>query len=756
MRVGKWIVLAAISAVVGCEHREKPMPFRPMPLLDFELGIYDAQEPWRAPPNSFVELENAYVKRGQLLKRAGYTLFGTLDIEVDDETIGNGGIDDSGTLANYPVSHPSWIDDSDTDSYHILVTDGTAIARGWKDPYIDVDGPNGYVVNIYEPIITTLSSGQTHYSDTLFNSINSPAYPITFYDDGGATQTITIDYVSGPQGGPDAPDQPASGDIDSGGVNLWSPSSASYDVTFSATTTGTVTVTAYTAVGYLNLNTGSYFMDYYSGNWTASGTVVMDYRYKPEYPVLGIKGFFSRSGNEYLIANDTKRIYVYNSTTERFDDLLGADEWGADNDDFFQYAPYEDVCYINNNDDVPKVYDPSGGTVTDVDTDYIDGSGDYPIDYASFFLRHKNRAIYFKTSESSTLYSQRARYTPVDDLEYSGASSTVDYSYLYSDAPTDDQIISAFTIADDIVVPFNRSMWVLRYNGDPNAPYEWQRIPSIDGAVARMGFISFGEYVVFRGTDALMVTDGVSTQRFDFDIPGFSLDWNQEAKQYSFGIFVPHDRQGLMTYAKQGDSLPENVIAITLDEDSNTKSFSIFKFTDPFHCFGRWRGVGTVLWDDVGTPWDDIDYAWDDLRGIAGAALILAGDRSGNIYQYPVGYTDNGTEFTGYAKTAKLNPVPGQRSHLGYIEIMAEAVEGGSINVLAYADHDPNPYMNATVDLSPNSAYDEKVIRRVAVNKIANFHTLKIEMPGTHPVAIDQIAPFFKPAGPMRERLVSE
>ena len=53
---------------------------------------------------------------------------------------------------------------------------------------------------------------------------------------------------------------------------------------------------------------------------------------------------------------------------------------------------------------------------------------------------------------------------------------------------------------------------MLRYNGDPLAPYEWKRLPSMDGAAAGRGYVSLGSEMIWRGHDGLQITDGVSVQ----------------------------------------------------------------------------------------------------------------------------------------------------------------------------------------------------------------------------------------------------
>jgi len=418
-----------------------------------------------------------------------------------------------------------------------------------------------------------------------------------------------------------------------------------------------------------------------------------------------------------------------------------------------QMQPYENVLYINNGVDAPQVYDPSGGTVTDAGTDY-DGDITDDIKSAHLFVRSKSRGVYLNTNEggSSIQYPQRARCTPVNDIEYAGASATIDYSDLAADAPTEDTIISATFVGDDIIVLFKRSVWRLRYDGDPFAPFSWERIPSMDGAVSRLGVVSLGSLAIWRGGRSMQATDGVSAIPFDFDIPDFTLGWNSDAANYTVGAYLPEERQVLFTYADSGSDYPDSILAIQLNEELQSKSFSIYKTATGMHCFGDWRRSSVLTMDDVYDASDSIAWTFDSPEaGSKGYPILLAGDRDGAIYHYSNGYSDNGSSIIMDVRTADLNPVysEGYQAHLGHVDIYCDAVEGGVLVVYVYGAESHAPQVWMEVDLSPTGT-EKKVRRRVVVNRISDFHSIQIVNDSTLPIAIDEVEPWFKAAGRVR------
>ncbi len=80
--------------------------FKPYPIDDLKYGKVTAKKPWLLPQDAFKELLNAYVERGVLKKRKGYTEWGRMVHLVEDESVGTGDKSEvtfSGTLANVPI-----------------------------------------------------------------------------------------------------------------------------------------------------------------------------------------------------------------------------------------------------------------------------------------------------------------------------------------------------------------------------------------------------------------------------------------------------------------------------------------------------------------------------------------------------------------------------------------------------------------------------------------------------------------------------
>ena len=62
--------------------------YTPFPIYDFRSGIYSAKQPWLAPKDAFRDILNAYIEKGVIKKRKGYTEFGQLSHAVAGEVIG--------------------------------------------------------------------------------------------------------------------------------------------------------------------------------------------------------------------------------------------------------------------------------------------------------------------------------------------------------------------------------------------------------------------------------------------------------------------------------------------------------------------------------------------------------------------------------------------------------------------------------------------------------------------------------------------
>jgi hypothetical protein len=76
----------------------------PYPVSNFRLGLVKGVEPWLSPAEAFGTADNVYLKRGQILKRFGQSVYGQIGNIVLAESVGSSGSTNyTGTLAS-PVA----------------------------------------------------------------------------------------------------------------------------------------------------------------------------------------------------------------------------------------------------------------------------------------------------------------------------------------------------------------------------------------------------------------------------------------------------------------------------------------------------------------------------------------------------------------------------------------------------------------------------------------------------------------------------
>lgn len=716
------------------------MPFEPYPLLNFEQGLFEAKEPWISPETSFRELRNFRLKNGRLVKREGYTDFGCLGISVSGEVVGDGGGSDIEQLDHVPFVWSAWLDDED-DTYSVTFTDpGTNVAKAWRIMDYEIT----QVVLESRTDTITPESGKRYTGQIM--AINNPRSEIEFYDS-GTGQTATVTYIVGPQ--LDGGSSPIEGDVEDGATNTWTHANkitglGTYDFEFDDTPTGTVTVTYDKWIGLIAYN-GLVTLTYANPPW--GNPVTASYEYPSGNPVMGIKAFYTLDGNEYLVVGDTVKIWRYNTTTKRFADPVGS--LNGDDSQFLHFCPFENILVINNGTDAPKKYTPATPAITDMGTNF-DAAGGNDIQAARFCFRHKSRLVYFRTKESSVDYAQRARWTPVNDVEYDAA--TGDEAEYYVDAPTTERIVAVEMVGDDFVVLFDRSsIWRLRYvTPDPFNAFEWERIDTTEGTTSPMGHVSLGKALLYRGQDGIKLTDAREVIAADVAIPDKVLTWNAGSAKYSTGVYIPSTHEAMISFADSGETYPEHALVAHLDPNRKIKGYSIYDL--PFHCFGHYRSASVPTWDEAtaGLTVDEIMWAPDDLLSSVEFPIVLAGGRDSYIYQYADGYSDNGADVEAICQTIRLNPYRFRKCHLGYIDIIAYALTETTVTLYLTKDYDASPYEECVIDLTP-PATEEKISRRARINRTATFHTIRLSVSSSTSCAIDALVLWCKPAGPMRQ-----
>lgn len=515
---------------------------------------------------------------------------------------------------------------------------------------------------------------------------------------------------------------------------------------------------------------GSGTIDYATGdfdvtfNVATTGAVTCDYEYLRQTVgaapngVLMVDSYVQQSGTETLFAIDRRRIFQYDTSEQRFYDLEAADRWSNATLETFPWAgAYRDALVLVNGVDTCFYYDAGSGTMKEVSTDWVGsknpGDGGYTrrIETALIVMIYRGRAIFLRTKESGTNYYQRARWTKIDPNFGSYASFRAND---WADAPTNDRIVSAAFVRNDLIVFMkgskgaSGSTWKLVPTDDPRQPFYWVQISPTDGSAATKASVEGVDLAATLGPNAIVASDGQTARKVDQQLPTAVTGWNTAALGMSYGIRFEELRQLWFTYAGLNQDYPQNVLAFQWDDEC----FATYEL--PFHSLGFWKQQASITWDDLddfGATLDDVAVSFDAATLQGGYPVLLAGGRDQKVYLASYGYQDDGDYYFMRAKTQRLNPFQdkGQSVRLGYVDIVAQRNALATLVVRFYRDFEETPYKTEGVSLAGSSLSDQVRVR-ILVNRTAQFHQIEITEFASNAVVVDAVIPWFRPEAPSR------
>jgi hypothetical protein len=491
--------------------------------------------------------------------------------------------------------------------------------------------------------------------------------------------------------------------------------------------------------GTINYTTGAYSVTF-SG--TTTGAVTADYDYYPGLPVTSIDKFQTTDGALYFLACDTERINLFNTGTQKFEDLTGADEFTGGAGNCFWTEIIGDVFYLTNNVDRPFYY--NGTTFAELLMD-TDGDADNDVTTALLLIAYKSRLVALCVTEGGNLFPQRARWSsPVS------AGVVADFSNdEHADAPTSDWIVSAEFVGEDLIVFFAFSVWKLRYTGDADAPFRWEQVTKSDGSgagsFATLSTWSLDDYLYTVGSTSIIRTDGLTVMQESYEkVPDIVIDFDRTLITRCYSIVIEEKDLVLLLYPTIGATVLDKVLAYNYVE----KSWSDFDLS--FNCFGYYQAEDDPAWDDVEETWDELERSWDDRTSQAGYPTTVAGDESGNIWQLFSGGDDNGSDIELEIESAQWNPYSssGKKARLGYLDILVERDADISFTVDFYCDHNPTAYLSEEVTCDSDNNVEDNVWKRIYVGETGNFHKIRISHTASaQTLKIHALMPWFKPAG---------
>lgn len=420
------------------------------------------------------------------------------------------------------------------------------------------------------------------------------------------------------------------------------------------------------------------------------------------------------------------------------DGIQDEQEFTGDDGDFFWVENWKSIAYIANGVDQIQKYNGAHTSRLYIDLDTSAGPDNH-VSACLFIFAIKGRIVIFRTIERGNAHKQRARWCDINNPQAWQESN-------YVDAPTEDWIVAADFIGEDLIVWFERSIWKFAYTGDVSLPFRWEKLVGTEGAYATYSLVAFSDEILGIGPTRLIACDGRDAYGIDDKIPDFILETNPLAINYSYALVLEEMGQAWFTFAKNGDDKPNNVLVLDYDNDS----WSTYEL--PAHTLGYSSMTDDTYIDDIEDVIDTLDYSFDDKELQAGYPTSLMGTRDGYIYQLNNGGSDAGTAIEFYAVSSRWNPyvLEGYKARLGWIDFLVDSGSGVSFDVQFYLDTDREIYKTVTVNCTGGNLDDEKVWVRVKCGAVGKFHKIKItnDAIANRPV-IHAIIPYFKKAGKM-------
>jgi hypothetical protein len=698
--------------------------YQPLGIFPFKSGLSKYYKPFLIGNDAFVELDNVYSWRGYIKKREGSTVI---------SRVAKWGSFTALTNASPPVvtmaAHGLITGDS-VYLENVIMTNGaiSSIASGLST-VVTVAGAPGISVGQ-----TVIISGTTGVSTT---SATIPFNGTPFYVTAVGANTITLNVQT-------------SGSAGAGGnVLLGSITNQAFQITF-------INVNSFS----LQILNSSPAVNQPASGASLSGDVYL--------PIVGTRVFLDSLQNEKLIVFTPKKAYEYNISTTALDDISFnrtplAISWSGSKDNFFYSSNYAGSLWATNNvfgtTNQPYGIRIFNGSLTDGWQDFephLLSTSTTFLNSALIVLPYKGYMVTLNTTEgpadnsANINYFNRARWSQLGTPYYQ-ATPPAQFGFDvnawvtdivgkggFTDADTNERIVSAAIIQDTLIVGFQFSTWRLRFTGNFIQPFIWERINTQYGSEATFSAVSFDQSLLMISRRGIVGATFNDVDRIDLEVPDFvnefETGFSSEGLNRIQGIRDFQKRLVYWLYADEAanNQTPNKILCYNYED--NTWS----TFTQSFTTLANYKLTNTDnTWQTWLSTWIGDSATWNTPLEQSNTPIVVAGDIKSQIWQIMnQDYSDdNGVNYNFTITTNIFNPYfeKGKRCKLAYYDLYITNTSEGQITLENYIDDDPSdPWLIKTVDtndkaLSVRSVKTVKYIR-VFLGQIARNHQIKLTL----------------------------
>lgn len=438
-------------------------------------------------------------------------------------------------------------------------------------------------------------------------------------------------------------------------------------ITFTDNGDGTLSSVTPGNSGTINYSTGDVILTHTAGLGVAT-TIVFAY-----FPCLPVMGLRTRElvaiNSEQLVAFDQHYAYIFNTTTNKFEEFIPGTTWRGRDFNFFWSTNYyrigtDGLFWVTNTNMNGALSDPirytDGITWTTFEPP-IAGTwaGTPPIltptsrlYNAEIILPYKGRLICLNTWEGTvaggiagaTNYPQRVRWSAVGNPLNKSPVPIIPASQIVAwlttpgyggvlDCATNEVIIGAEFIKDTLIVKFERSSYKLVYTGNEVLPFVFQKINTELGSESKFSLVPFDKGVFSVANVGITTDNSVDVERIDLQIPQvvFKFGNSDTTKDVSRVHGIRDYSQELVywTYVDSDfmSSDPAKVGSLAnqvLLYNYRNNTFAILN--DSFMCYGYyqditntpWSGLTWFTWEGWSLPWNSPIYKSLFPRVVAG------------------------------------------------------------------------------------------------------------------------------------------
>jgi len=700
------------------------MAFKPFLIADMKTGKSLRRHPWLSPEDAFETLKNGHIKDGVLEKRRGYAKFGQI-VKVVTST-------EVASLSTNAVT--GVLNHQDNATENLLVADKERLNR-----YLTGASVGNTII-----AITTANAGSRINIEITAHGFQSATEPKDVVTISGTTSyngTFTVEridadnievakaYVSDESSGTASQERFIDltrnkiryiGKVDVGG------SAQNYTPAVNDTIKGADS-SATGVVAALILDTGTV-----AGN-DARGTII--------FTQGGVTGG-PFNANEELQENGTPSNIAGQSEGANSDDAFT-----GDNTNYFQATSWNlagsSRTYITNNNDPIQQYD--GTNLSRLTVDIGDANDKNNITSCRLIFVYRERLVILSTIEDGTDFKQRARWCTIKDPQSWPTAN-------FRDIPTQDVIVSADFLLNDLYVWCEKSTWRLAYTGDTAQPFEWEFISANEGSVAQNSLVTQGARQIALGTTRLNISDSREIRAADSEIPEFTLDWIQNSRLFTQGVVMKEERLILEAYAAagasanaDGNTYPDSILTFNYEN----LGYSTYKLANSIHTIGKSAVESDLTWaQDI--AWEDYTDPWNARTAESGYPTTLFGSDNGIVYQLNTSGADAGVAIEFEAIGVQMNPYTkeGREARLGWIDFLCDVDANITFDVLSYLNTDTSAFQTVTITCRAVEGSDSIAWYRVYVNAVGFFHRFEItNNASSNRPRIHAFQPYFEPAG---------